>query len=117
MNTHKENQIVRKLVTDLLRAGYRLSISYERGFDTESMLLASTSARKVLEWIRAVDDCHVFIHSPGDAPPIVGGRVNCLGWVFLVGGNGVDVIADYSVRAEPMIEGALQLAVALDEAS
>lgn len=109
MRQRVEKVIVRKLVADLLAAGYRLTVSLENGYDIEECLLGSTDRRKILEEAFAGDECHVFVHK--DDKLIEGRSLNCIGWVKLVFGNdGWDVISDYTTNLEKYMDGASRLA-------
>lgn len=100
MRQEVEQKIVGAFVDAALKAGYRLSVSLERGYDHDEMLVASTDRAKIMEEAFAGDECHIFVHeATGD--PLEGGHVNCLGWVYAVYGNdGWDVISDYITNLE-----------------
>jgi hypothetical protein len=106
-----EQKIVRRFVKDALKAGYRLAVSLERGFDVEDMLLGSTDVEKIMNEAFAGDEAHIFVQ-PSDGPTVEDGQVVSTGWVFIVLGNdGYDVISDYTVNLESLLAGANQLAV------
>lgn len=101
-----ETAIVGRFVDDALAAGYQISVSLERGYDIEDMLLASTDRKKIMEEAFAGDEAHLFIHEAGK-PAIEAGRINSIGWVFIVLGNdGYDVICDYDTNLEQLLKGA-----------
>jgi hypothetical protein len=104
-----ERKIVNKLVTALLSAGYRLSVSLERGFDHDEMLLGSVDKAAIVKEVFSGDDCHVFVHK-ADGPLVNDSRLIAKGWVFLVIGNGCDIISDYTTNLESVIEPANLLA-------
>lgn len=105
-----EKRIVRKLVDDLLAAGFRLSVSLERGHDTQDMLLGSTDAERILDEAFAGDDAHLFVHDPDQAVPLMHDNVlNTIGWVYIVIGNEVDIISDYTVGIERHLAGAFAI--------
>lgn len=106
MRQEVERKIVSRFVKDALKAGYRLAVSLERGYDIDEMLLGSTDYKKIMEEAFAGDDCHIFVQSK-DGPTIEDGRVVSEGWVYLVFGNdGWDVICDYTTNLEPLLVGA-----------
>lgn len=117
-NNHlMEYKIVNKLVTDILRKGFRIGISFERGYDIGDMLLGERDKTKILETIFAGDDCHLFVQ-PATGPVVQDGRVISIGWVYLVYGNdGWDVISDYTTNLERLLRGANKLSDKLEEAS
>jgi hypothetical protein len=112
-----ERKIVRKMIAALLGAGYRLSVSLERGFDLDEMLLGSRDPAAILKAAFSGDDCHVFVHEK-DSPLLTGNRevpyqsprLIAKGWVFLVVGNGADIISDYTTNLEEAIQPANALA-------
>lgn len=105
-----ETKIVVKLVDDILKAGYRIGVSLERGYDVEDMLMGETDKLKIMETVFAGDDCHLFVQS-AKGPLVEDGKVISEGWVYLVYGNdGYDVISDYSVKLESLVKGANELA-------
>lgn len=104
-----ERKIVGRFVRDALKASNRLSVSLDRGYDVDEMLIASTDRRKIMAEAFAGDDAHIFVHPP-HGKPVVGGQVNSRGWVYLVFGNdGWDVINDYTMNLEPLMAGANEL--------
>ena len=111
MNTAKiEREIVGKLVDDVLAAGFRISVSLERGYDTEEMLKGSRDKEKIMEEAFAGDDCHIFVHE-AEGEILEEGRIVSKGWVYIVLGNdGYDVISDYSVNLEELLKGSNALA-------
>jgi len=110
MRQRVEKIIVRKLVADLLAAGFRLAVSLENGYDIEECLLGSIEHRDILENAFAGDKCHIFVHEAA-GQLVVGRSLICVGWVKLVFGNyGWDVISDYTTNLEKYMEGARRLA-------
>lgn len=106
-----ERAIVRTIARDALARGYTVSVSGERGYDTDDMLVASTDVRAILAEATSYDECHLFAHEAGVAPFDDDGTIDCLGWVFLVFGNdGYDVISDYTTNLETLLTGANALA-------
>ena len=105
-----EREIVGSFVQSALAKGYRLSVSLERGYDLNEMLLGSRSRRAIMKAVFDGDDAHIFVQSP-DGPLTEDGKVVSEGWVYVVLGNdGYDVINDYSVNLEPLMQGANKLA-------
>lgn len=109
-------KIVETLVDSALSKGYLLSVSFERGYDVDEMLLKSGDRDKILAEATSLDDCHLFIHD-ASAPAIEDGRVRSYGWVSLIPVNGVDVISDYSANrvTEDVVKAACELAESMDQ--
>lgn len=111
MRHEVERRIVTQVVDDALAAGYRLTVSLERGFDWDTMLTGSRDRQKILEEAFAGDECHVFVHLPVGPLRGRGGKLDCIGWVYFVYGNdGYDVISDYSTSLEALLKPANALA-------
>ena len=105
-----ERRIVGRFVRDALKAGYRLSVSLERGYDIDDMLLGSRSYKAVMDAAFEGDECHIFVHS-AEGPTVIDGAIEGKGWVYCVFGNdGYDVISDYTVGVEPLLKGANEIA-------
>jgi len=119
-----EKAIITRFVKDALAAGNRLSVSLERGYDVDEMLLGSRDEQKIIDEAMAGDDAHVFIHE-GDGPltgeparravwqPQSDKSIVSIGWVYFVLGNdGYDVISDYLANevTESLLKGANELA-------
>lgn len=95
-----EKLIVGKLVTDLLAAGYPLSVN-----DGEEVTVSkSTDAATIFAALSSTDMDLLIVHSVG--------RANR--WVSLVWGNDCDVISDYLTSLEDLIAGANALAEELN---
>jgi hypothetical protein len=93
-----EKRIVGAFVRAALKAGYRLAVSLDKGYDVDEMLLGSTDIERIMEEAFAGDEAHIFIQ-PAEGPTVENGRVVSLGWVYIVLGNdGWDVISDYTVN-------------------
>lgn len=109
MRQEVEHKIISAFVDSALSAGYRLSVSLERGFDVEEMLLGSTDKKAIMEEALAGDECHIFVNeSTGEV--LVNGRINSIGWVFCVFGNdGWDVISDYTTNLEHLMVEATEI--------
>lgn len=102
MRREVEEKIVGAVVDAALKAGYRLAVSLERGYDTDEMLLGSTDRAKIMEEAFAGDDCHIFIQ-PAEGELLDEGTVVSLGWVYCVFGNdGWDVISDYTTNLDKL---------------
>ena len=111
MRQEVERKIVGQFVADALAAGYRLSVSLERGFDRETMLTGSRDATAILSEAFAGDECHIFVHLPVGPLRDKHRRLDCVGWVYLVYGNsGYDVISDYTTNLEELLKPANALA-------
>lgn len=106
-----EQRIVRAFVDKALAAGYRITVSGERGYDIDECLLGSSDAEKIMAEAFAGDDATLFIHK-ADEPLTENGRINCDGWVYIVLGNdGWDVVSDWTDNAvtNAMLEEAMKI--------
>lgn len=102
MRIEVEQKIIGAFVDAALKAGYRLSVSLERGYDLEEMLLGSTDREKIMEAAFEGDDCHIFISEP-TGEIIEDNVINSFGWVYCVYGNdGWDVISDYTCNLDDL---------------
>lgn len=111
-----ERGITRTIVRDALAAGYSVSVSLERGYDTEEMLKGSTDSREIVAEALAGDECHLFVHAAGVDPVGADGAIDCIGWVFLAFGNdGWDLVNDYTTNLEGMLTNATKLADRYEE--
>lgn len=110
-----ERKIVERFVDDALKAGCRLSVSLERGYDISEILVGSQDRKAIMAEIFAGDECHVFVQD-ATGPTIEDGRIISWGWAYFVLGNGPDILSDYSVslagvQGRPnLIQGAEKLA-------
>jgi len=102
MRQEVERKIVGAFVDSALKAGHRLSVSLERGYDIEECLLGSTDRAKIMEEAFAGDDCHIFVHA-SEGEILIENRINSIGWVYCVFGNdGWDVISDYTTNLDDL---------------
>lgn len=103
VKAHIERRIARKLLSDVIAAGYWVSI------DNEIVnVRPSNSVKKLLEELFQTDqDCLCF-HRTGDS------KTPAVGWVILQPGNVFDLIVDYSVNSETLVAGANALAAKLE---
>ncbi len=92
-----EWQIIKRAVQDLLKAGYQVSVDDGR---TEP----STDVEKIMDALFSVDEEYLIVTHPH----------NKSSWIFLVHGNGIDVISDYGTSLDAVLKGALDLAERLD---
>lgn len=102
-----EKAVVRAFVKSALEAGYRLSVSLERGFDpdvmAENKVLGITDRRKIMAEAFAGDEAHIFVHEPEGRVLDDDGRLVTRGWVYIVLGNdGYDVISDYTTNLDKL---------------
>ncbi len=95
-----EKRIVGRLVTDLLAAGYALTI-WNGGDEAE--LDRSTDADNIFAALSASDQDEITLYK--------GGRG---GWIRLVWGNDDAVISDYTTNLDSVIAGANALADELE---
>lgn len=96
-----EKLIVGKLVTDLLAKDCKLTV-YD---GEEDVVVLSTDAEAIFKALASTDSDVIRIYTA------TGQR---LGWVYLVWGNDVDIISDYTVSLENLISGANSFADDLD---
>jgi hypothetical protein len=89
---HVDQMVARACITDLLRAGFEISV-----FDGEEITVArSRRARKVLAAMATTDEDYLFVFRPGEAARS--------GWVRFIYGNGPgEVINDYTTNLETII--------------
>lgn len=102
-----ERQIISKLVTDILDAGYAISV--DDGGE-EPAITKSTNHENIMAAVMLTDEDQIVVHQQ------YGRRI--VGFVFLVYGNdGWDVINDYSTTLEDLgiLKGAEALADELEE--
>lgn len=101
-----EHQIISKLVTDILDAGYAISV--DDGGE-EPAITKSTNHENIMASLMNTDKDQIIVHQQD-------GRL--IGFVYLVYGNdGWDVINDYSTTLEDLglLKGAEALADELEE--
>ena len=99
-----EKRIVRKVVRDLIGAGYKLNVN--NGGDSSELPLPSAIAREVLKVMFATDDEWLLVYK--DVAPLGETRI---GWVrFIYGNDGYDVMADWTMNLESALAGAMTLA-------
>lgn len=97
-----ERAIVRRVVRDLLDAGFELGTDAE-GEDEKPR---TTKQAQILPRLMQVDDEHLLIFKPGrtDNDP----RPDS--WVrFVYGNDGYDVISDYTTDLDDVLKGSLAL--------
>ena len=119
-----QTRVIKACIKALLKAGYALTVSYERGCDIDNMpVVGSTKAKAIFDAVNAVDDCHLFVHRPDqqDKPIAENSHreqwINCEGWISLVLGNdGWDVISDYTLSLESVLAPVNELADQLSAA-
>lgn len=88
-----ELALVRRLVGDLLTAGYLISV-----YDGEEMQVERDSdVEAIIDAVFSVDECHLHVHDNKPKP---------IGWVFIVLGNsGWDSINDHTTNLEDVLKG------------
>ena len=91
-----ERRVVRRVVSDLLNAGYVLNVSYGEGPELDSY---TGNARTILAALQECDE-EVLLAVPAPETPDLPH-----GWVLFVYGNdGYDVIADHTVNLSPVLD-------------
>lgn len=108
MEVEIERKIVSAVVKDLLKAGFRLSVSLERGYDLDEMLLGSTEYTKIMREAFAGDECHIFVHE-ATGELIEDGRMNDKGYIYLVFGNGPEVLSDWTTNLDSYLARAQKI--------
>ena len=102
-----EAKIINKIITSALKNGYSISV-----FDGEDYsLLRSTTRKEIKAECFATDETTLVFHVISEP------FVTKVGWVWLIHGNGCDVIADYSdnPETEALLGPALQYAEELSQ--
>ena len=100
--------IAGRLVTDLLAAGFNITID-DGGGIAESPLRRSTDAAAIFAALASTDTDRLFVATAEQME-----RHTYTGWVYLVWGNDVDVISDYTTNISDYLDGANGLAEVLD---
>lgn len=90
-----EDQIVARALTDLVTAGYTLAV-YDY---TYCEVVETTDVLQAMKYLRTVSDEYVYVQK----------NSRRAGWIWLVWGNGHDVLADNTSRIEPHLQGAIEL--------
>lgn len=90
MHCKVERRIVWNLLTKLWDAGFEI-VEVDDGDDTTQCSKAEHPAMAAMEAIFAVDECNLYVRKKGKR----GKR-----FIKLVGGNGEDIISDYSAVDE-----------------
>lgn len=90
-----EKKIIRQLIEDAIKAGYSITVSDGE----ETVITQSTEINKIIKVMFSTDEDVLFLHRNNEA--------GWFGWVRLIYGNdGYDVIADYTVNLEHIMNGA-----------
>jgi hypothetical protein len=99
MRQHVERIIARRVLLDLIAAGY--SINIDNGGDTEELSSPSIKIKEILAVMFATDNEDIIVYN---GPKFIG-------WVRLIYGNdGYDTVSDYTVNLEKVLRGANKLA-------
>lgn len=116
MRIEVEQKIVRAFVQAALKAGYRLSVSLENGYDIDTMrennALGSTDEDRIMEEAFTGDDCVIFVHE-AEGELVEDESICCVGWVKPIYGNsGYDVLSNWTSDLEDLglLTEALELA-------
>jgi len=102
-----ERKIVGRIITDALKAGFCVTVSYGEG---DYPVRHSTNRADILKAMWACDEESLIFHTAD-------GRER-RGWVQLIygnGNNGCDVVCDYATSLEPIMEPVQKLAEQLEE--
>jgi hypothetical protein len=101
-----ENQIVERLVTDILAAGLTVSV-----YDGEEYPLRhSTDMRAIMDALASTDMDELVLYYPKNEQGL---RMRA-GWVSLVWGNDTAVISDYTTNIEAILRGVNAMADHMD---
>lgn len=96
-----ERQIVRRVVKDLVSAGFLLNI--DNGGDGYELPKPINDVTAMLRAMFATDEERLYVFRPGSPTPF--------GWVYFVYGNdGWDVLCDNTMNLEPQLVNASKLA-------
>jgi hypothetical protein len=96
-----ERSIVRRFVTDAIKVGYLLNVN--NGGESYELSAPTNEPKVILEALFATDEEHLYCFHPDQPRPF--------GFVYLVYGNdGYNVISDYSVNLESVMDGANKMA-------
>ncbi len=99
MRRHVEKVIARRVILDLLHAGFTLNVNC--GDEDDELPEPSNKAKTVLDAMFAADEDWLLVFQDGKR----------IGWVYFVYGNdGWDVVSDYTVNLESHMAGANTLA-------
>jgi|SRR5882672_685474 len=99
--TDTEQRIVGRAVYDLLAAGYAITVNDGE----EDTVKASKDAPTIFRALASTSNDTLGVTKAGQRSS----------FVFLVWGNGVDIISDYGMSLEDVLKGANELAEKLDE--
>jgi hypothetical protein len=95
-----ERKIAEKIIDDALAAGNTIDV-----WDGEEYpLKSSTDKDAILDAMFSTDADHLYLT-----------KGNRRGWVYLVYGNGCDVISDYTLNIENTLDGARSLSDRLEK--
>lgn len=98
-----EQLIVKKVITDLLAAGFALTV--DDGDGEGNQLLGVT---EVVDAIMNTDEDRLYAYKRGEDK-------RCFGWIlFIYGNDGWDVISDYTTNLEEILKPAHALAEKLE---
>lgn len=100
---HIEKQIARRLAADLIAAGHKVSVDYERGWGCEEQNRDLTDPDKIVTASDAVDECHWMLDALHDERECSA----TAGYVYLIWGNGNDgrdCISDYTTNLAPIVD-------------
>jgi hypothetical protein len=87
-----EDAIAQQLVGHLYARGFH-AVAVDDGEERHGLKPGQGTPANVLALANAVDEAHVYFRRVGETPE---GETWCAHWVFLVFGNDIDVITDYS---------------------
>jgi hypothetical protein len=99
-----EKQIARAVASALINAGHKITVDYERGYDTEDQNRDLTDLDKIIEASDAVDECWWMLDAEPDPEA---GACATGGWVYFIWGNGDEgrtCVSDYAGSLEPLLE-------------
>jgi hypothetical protein len=109
-----EYAIAKKLCEDLIAAGYGLIVDdYQQECDEENVA-PSHDINLVMEHVDALaDESHVFCYKPGSEAVYP----QCDSWIYLVYGNRVDILSDYTTDLEQVLYSAMKWIEEIDNGS
>jgi hypothetical protein len=87
-------QTLRKLLKALIKAGYDVTIDYERGYDS-SGVTEKDGVEAMIEAVQAVDECWIMVGRDGDT---------YASFVYFIWENEGHAISDYSVSLGDIVD-------------
>lgn len=98
-----EKQIYRQVIKDALAAGYYLNVN--NGGEDNELAMPTNQPKVIYKHMNLSDEDFLLVYIPK-----ADGTFSSLGWVrFVYGNDGWDVVCDYTVNLEPIMQNADKL--------